>query len=322
MRNRAYDLPPLDQLEAFEAAARHLSFTKAADELALTQSAVSRQVAALEAFFGVPLFQRLHRALRLSDAGLALQRTVTEVLRQLHQTTTALRGERRLKTVVVSTTAGFAGLWLIPRLAGFTAAHPDVDVRISASYALVNLQRDGVDVAVRYSPASSAGDGERLFGDTLTPVCSPRLLRDRARPLKVPADLRHHCLLRGEGSDGQPLVDWDLWLRAMKLESLEPASALHLSQYDQIIQAAVAGQGVALGRFPLVQELVRQRRLAVPFKDALSSQHSYVLMQSDAARSKPEVQDFLAWIRAEAARGADATAPARGSAGPSGRARP
>jgi len=119
MRNRSYDLPPLDQLEAFEAAARHLSFTKAADELALTQSAVSRQVAALESFFGVPLFQRLHRALRLSEAGLQLQRTVVDVLQQLHQTSAALRGERRIKTVVVTTTAGFAGLWLIPRLAGF-----------------------------------------------------------------------------------------------------------------------------------------------------------------------------------------------------------
>ena len=133
MRHRQYDLPPLDQLEAFEAAARHLSFTRAADELALTQSAVSRQVAALEAFFGVPLFQRLHRALRLSDEGQLLQRTVVDVLQQLHQTSTTLRGEARLKTVVVTTTAGFAGLWLIPRLAGFTASRPDVDVRISAT---------------------------------------------------------------------------------------------------------------------------------------------------------------------------------------------
>ena len=109
MRNRQYDLPPLDQLEAFEAAARHLSFTRAADELALTQSAVSRQVAALEAFFGVPLFQRLHRALRLSDEGQLLQRTVVDVLQQLHQTSSALRGAARLKTVVVTTTPGFAG---------------------------------------------------------------------------------------------------------------------------------------------------------------------------------------------------------------------
>jgi DNA-binding transcriptional LysR family regulator len=302
MRNRTYDLPPLDQLEAFEAAARHLSFTKAADELALTQSAVSRQVAALEAFFGVPLFLRLHRALRLSEAGQMLQRTVVDVLQQLDQTSAALRSESRLKTVVVSTTAGFAGLWLIPRLARFTTARPDVDVRISATYALVNLNRDGVDVAVRYSPTSALGGGdERLFGDTLTPVCSPRLLRDRARPLKVPADLRHHCLLRGETDRTQALVDWDLWLRAMKLDGLKPASVLHFSQYDQIIQAAVSGQGVALGRFPLVDDLIERRQLVAPFKDATSSQHGYLLLQSDAARHKPEVQQFLDWIRAEAA---------------------
>jgi len=208
-----------------------------------------------------------------------------------------------VKTVVVSTTAGFAGLWLIPRLARFTAAHADVDVRISATYTLVNLNRDGVDVAVRYGPAATIGsDGERLFGESVMPVCSPRLLRDRARPLKLPSDLRHHCLLRGEtGSGAQPLIEWDLWLRAMKLDGLKPASVLHFSQYDQMIQAAVNGQGVALGRLPLVNDLVAQRQLVAPFKDAMASQHAYVLLQSDAARLKSEVQAFLDWMRAEAA---------------------
>lgn len=303
MRQRQFDLPPLDQLEAFEAAARHLSFTRAADELALTQSAVSRQVAALEDHYGVRLFRRLHRALQLSEEGEQLQRTVVDVLQRLHDTGGRLRAAPRVKAVVVSTTPGFAGLWLIPRLAGFTAAHADVDVRISANYALVNLNRDGVDVAVRYIPAAAVGnDGETLFGETVMPVCSPRLLRDRSRPLKVPADLRHHCLLRGDATAGtQPLTEWELWLRAMKLDGLQPASVLHFSQYDQMIQAAVSGQGVALGRLPLVGDLIAQRRLVAPFKDALASQHAYVLLQSDAARSKPEVQAFLGWIRAEAA---------------------
>ena len=222
MRNRQYDLPPLDQLEAFEAAARHLSFTRAADELALTQSAVSRQVAALEAFFGVPLFQRLHRALRLSAEGQLLQRTVVEVLQQLHQTSSSLRGAARLKTVVVTTTAGFAGLWLIPRLAGFTSPRPDVDVRISASNAVVNLNRDGVDVAIRYHTAEGAGDeGVRLFGEVVLPVCSPKLRRDAARPLKQPEDLRHHCLLHMDGLPGTHLLEWPPWLRAMKLEGAQ-----------------------------------------------------------------------------------------------------
>lgn len=302
MRNRTYDLPPLDQLEAFEAAARHLSFTQAADELALTQSAVSRQIAALEAFFGVPLFQRLHRALRLSDAGLQLQRTVVDVLQRLHQTSAELRGERRLKTVVVTTTAGFAGLWLIPRLAHFTASRPDVDVRISASYHVVNLDRDGIDVAIRYHTEEGAGsEALRLFGEVAMPVCAPRLRRDPARPLKRPEDLRHHCLLHLDSGPGSHLLEWPPWLRAMKLEGLKPASVLHFSMYDQLIQAAVNGQGVALGRRPLVDDLIAQRKLAVPFSESVASPRSYFVFQSQASRHKPEVREFLNWLIAEGA---------------------
>jgi DNA-binding transcriptional LysR family regulator len=263
----------------------------------LTQSAVSRQVAALEAFFGVPLFQRLHRALRLSDAGQQLQHTVVDVLQQLHQASAALRGESRQKTVVVTTTAGFAGLWLIPRLAGFTASRPGVDVRISTGNAIVNLNRDGVDVAIRYQSQEAAGaEGLRLFGEVVLPVCSPRLRRDAARPLKKPEDLRHHCLLHLDMGPGSQLLEWPPWLRALKLEGLKPASVLHFSMYDQMIQAAVNGQGVALGRLPLLNELLAQRKLVAPFNKTVVSPRSYYLFQSDASRKKPEVREFLAWL--------------------------
>ena len=315
---RHYDLPPLAQLEAFEASARHLSFTKAADELALTQSAVSRQIAALEAHYGLPLFRRLHRALRLTDDGQTLFRAVGEVLGQLHQVGGELKRERRAKTVVVTTTPGFAGLWLIPRLAGFTAARPDVDVRISAVYSLVNLERDGVDLAVRYQAEEAVGEGaELLFGEVVLPVCSPRLLRDPARPLKTPEDLRHHVLLHLDSGPGADLQDWPIWLRAMKLEGLKPASVLHFSQFDQLINAAVNGQGVALGRSPLLKQLLRERKLVAPFKKAIASPRSYYLVQSNAAARKPEVQEFAAWLRAEVQ---TATAAAPGSSGPAGRA--
>ena len=301
MRNRQFDLPPLAQLEAFEAAARHLSFTRAADELALTQSAVSRQIAALESFFGVPLFQRLHRALRLSDAGLVLQRAVLEVLQQLHEVSGALRGPTRLKTVVVTTTAGFAGLWLIPRLAGFTESRPDVDVRISASNTVMNLNRDGIDVAIRYDTEEGAGtQGARLFGEVVLPVCSPRLLRDASRALKTPQDLRHHCMLHMDTGPGSQLLEWPMWLRAMKIDALKPASVVHFSMYDQMIQAAVNGQGVALGRLPLLNSLMAQRKLVAPFKKSVASPRSYYVFRSDASRAKPEVNQFLAWLQAEA----------------------
>lgn len=301
MPRRAFDLPPLDPLEAFEAAARQLSFTRAADELALTQSAVSRQIAALEAHYGVPLFRRLHRALELTDEGMQLQRTVASVLDQLHRTGEALRGERRAKTVVVTTTAGFAGLWLIPRLAHFTATRPDVDVRISATNAIARLDRDGVDVAVRYTtPESAAAEGMRLFGEVVLPVCSPKLVRDRTRPLKRPEDLRHHCLLQMDIGPGVQPLEWSSWLRAMQVEGLKPASLLHFSQYDQMIQAAIAGQGVALGRLPLIGEPIAQRKLVAPFPKSVASPRSYYLFQSEASRRKPEVREFLAWLVAEA----------------------
>jgi LysR family transcriptional regulator, glycine cleavage system transcriptional activator len=302
MSRRRFELPPLDLLQAFEAAARLGSFTRAADELALTQSAVSRQIAALEEHFGRPLFQRLHRGLQLNEAGHQLQRTVADVLQQLHAAGAVLRGAGRPKAVIVTTTPGFAGLWLIPRLARFTATRPDVDVRISASYALVNLDRDGVDVAVRYQSEHGAGpEGLRLFGEEALPVCSPQLQRDRTRPLRRPEDLRQHCLLHTDSGSGNQVLEWPPWLAAMGLPDLKPASVLHFSQYDQMIQAALAGQGVALGKLPLLNDLLAQRKLVAPFKTRVASARSYYVFQSAASRDKPEVREFVAWLVAEAA---------------------
>ena len=299
---RRYQLPPLDLLEAFEAAARHLSFTRAADELSLTQSAVSRQIAALEERLNVPLFQRLHRALRLTEAGLQLQATAAAVLQQLHSVTAQLRQTQHQKTVLVTTTPGFAGLWLIPRLSAFTATHADVDVRISVSLNLVNLERDGVDLAIRYGPTSAANPGAvQLFGEVMTPVCSPALRRQAGKPLKRPEDLQHHTLLHGAHDNAQ-LPDWSLWLRAMQIEQLKPAGALHFSDYDQMMNAAVRGQGVALGRFPLTNGLIKERKLVAPFSQKLASPMGYHLLRSNASVHKPEVNDFVAWLLDEAAR--------------------
>ncbi len=310
---RHYDLPPLAQLEAFEAAARYLSFTKAADELALTQSAVSRQIKALEDHFELALFRRLHRALRLTEEGQTLYQAVGEVLGQLHEVAGRLRRRTTNRTLVVTTTPGFAGVWLIPRLAGFTAAHPEVDVRISAANNFVNLNRDGVDLAIRYHTREGVGEpAELLFGEVIFPVCSPRLARDPARPLKKPEDLRRHTLLHMEPDSAGVLQSWSMWLRALKLEGLVPTSVLHFSMYDQMIQATLAGQGVALGRSPLIDSLLRSRKLVAPFKQTMASPRSYYLVQSAAALRKPEVQAFVAWLRSEAGvEGAGSTALAR-----------
>src|SRR2546429_451191 len=191
-------LPGLDLLVGFEAAARHLSFTKAGAELYRTQSAVSRQIKELEEQLGVTLFQRRHRALALTEPGHQLYAAAAQVLATMRSATERLRRQSgRRRPLSVTTTNSFAALWLIPRLAGFTRAHPGVDVRITAETRVQDLERDGLDLAIRHGPASLAGpNAVRLFGERVFPVCSPKLLRDPKRPLKQPADLKEHCLLQ------------------------------------------------------------------------------------------------------------------------------
>jgi len=222
----------------------------------------------------------------------------------------------------VTTTAGFAGLWLIPRLADFVAAHPGVDVRISTSNEVVNLERDGVDVAVRYRPVDAAlpAGAVPLFGETVFPVCSPKLRASKSAPLREPADLAGHILLRMDGDNGGQLVDWDLWLHALGIADLKPAGMLHFSSYDQLIQAAIAGQGVALGRVPLIDRPLAARQLVAPFRKSLVSPRSYFVIVSARSGGKAEVRDFVDWLVASAA--PQAAARGRGSASRPGRARP
>ena len=257
MRNQRYDVPPLDPLLAFEAAARNLSFTKAAKELFLTQSAVSRQIQQLEDDLGIKLFERRARALLLTENGQLFYRAAQDALQKLHDSARRLRGTTTMNTVVVSTTPGFASLWLIPHLAGFTRAHPHVDVRISATNEMIeDLERAHVDVAVRYVPEDSVTGGRLLFGETVFPVCSPEL----ANKLVTPDDLHQHVLLYLEHPRAAWL-DWELWFHALGLRDFEPFGKLHFSHYDQLIQAAIDGHGVALGRHPLLRQILRDGKL-------------------------------------------------------------
>ena len=309
-RHRA--LPPLDLLRGFEAAARNLSFTQAATELFLTQSAISRQIRALEDDLGVPLFERRHRALALTDAGEALQRSVSSALAQLRETVRQITEHpHSVQMITVTTTVTFASLWLIPRLPSFRRLHPDIDVRISANDATVDLRRDRIDIAIRYcAPRSAPTAAVRLFGEEVVPVCSPVLLSaDRNRPLRAPEDLRHHVLL---GIDDAPInhpwLDWNAWLAAMSIRALVPAGELTFSHYDQMIHAAIDGQGVALGRMPLLAELIRQGKLVSPFerprrpKDWRAPSRSFYAIVEDGSSERPEVQRFVAWLTAEAGR--------------------
>ena len=301
MRSRRYDVPPLDPLLAFEAAARNLSFTKAGEELFLTQSAVSRQIQTLEESLGVKLFERRPRALLLTEPGQSLYRLAQETLQRLHDHARKLRGAAEVRAVTVTTTPGLAALWLIPRLARFTSAHPGIDVRISAGNELVHLDRAGFDLAIRYTKADRADGARKLFGETVIPVCSPQLARDRTRPLATPQDLRHHLLLQLDDPRAAWL-DWQLWFHALRIDAVEPAGKLHFSHYDQLIQAAVSGQGVALGRQPLVRSLLREGKLVAPFTQDVCSSRAYFLVESAAARTKPEVRAFIAWLVEETER--------------------
>ena len=300
MPNRLARLPALDLLVSFEAVARRGSITLAAAERFITQSAMSRQVQALEAELGLPLFVRRHRALELTDAGRRLFATSSTVLAQLRETIAEIRASAARERLAVTTTAGFAALWLIPRLSGFTRAHPGIDVRLDASFERRDLLRDGFDLAVRYAPATT-GSGERLFSVTLVPVCSPALLDQADAPLRAPADLARHTLLQVMPDQPSEMpLEWESWLRTLGLPQLQSRSTLTFSSHNEAIAAAVAGQGVALGRRPLVDALLAQRQLVVPFGEATDTARAYFLVVEPTAGRRPAVQALARWLREQA----------------------
>jgi DNA-binding transcriptional LysR family regulator len=299
--NGAPRLPSLDLLKGFEAAARLLSFTKAGEELYLSQSAVSRQIQELEEQLGVRLFERRHRALALTEAGQTLYPAAAQALATMRAVTMRLRAGRGRQTLAVTTTHSFASLWLIPRLAGFTRQHPELDVRISAETRVLDLERDGLDLAIRHGPANMVGaHALRLFGERVFPVCSPKLLEDPKKPLREPADLRHHVLLQYDDPDGRhPWMHWKTWLEVERLTDLRPAGSLVFSGYDQIIPAAIAGNGVALGRSPLVRKLIATGQLVAPFQRSADPARAYYAIVSKNSEGRPEVTAFVNWLKEE-----------------------
>jgi len=305
MHSARWQLPPLELLLAFEAAARQLSFTKAAGELSLTQSAISRQIQALEESLGARLFERRTRALLLTEAGQRYYQVVQGLLGELDAATQKLRGAAAARTVTVTTTPGFASLWLIPRLNGYLQANPGVDVRISASYELASLEREGIDLGIRYARNAEMSGQRPLFEEAVIPVCSPALAADPARPLREPADLRSHVLLHSADAKFS-WMEWNLWLHAHGLRELKPAGALQFNQYDQLVQAAVNGQGIALGRLPLLRRMLRDKQLVAPFKKSVISARGYFLVRSARAAGKADVAKFEAWLREEAKKDAPA----------------
>lgn len=312
MAAKRYKLPPLNFISGFEAAARTLSFTKAAEELFITQSAVSKQIKALEEHLGVVLFERRTRELALTAEGEQLYRTASELLDWLHDETEKLTSSNKTHQVAVTASTGFTSLWLIPRLKRFRERHPEIDVRISATAEILDLERKKLDLAIRYCKAETAPAGaSRLFDVAAFPVCSPALIRDPATPLKRPEDLRRHVLLHDTYMFGnRAWLDWDSWLAAVGMSDLQSAGALYFNQHEQTIQAAVHGQGVALGVGSVVHELLHAGTLVAPFDTKVAAERSCFVIKSTHAAGKSHVEAFERWLIDEAKRDAQSpTAP-------------
>ncbi len=304
-------LPTLDFFRGFDAAARHRSFTRAAEELHLTQSALSRQVKTLEEEVGSQLFERGRRGLALTAAGATLHRAVQGVLRDVAQTVAMIRARGDTHRLTVSTTVSFASLWLVPRLQHFRSGHPQIEVFVSADNRMIDLERGEVDVVVRFTQEARAADGAvRLFGEHIIPVASPKLLARGKPALRRPQDLAQHVLLHLEDPLARaPWVDWSIWLGAAGVPDLVPSGSLRFSQYDQLLQAAIAGQGIALGRRPLIDDFLARRTLVMPFAKRYDVPHAYFVIPAAHARDRPEAAAFVSWMIAEA--GSEAVQAAR-----------
>ncbi len=292
-------LPSLNALRAFEAAARHLSFTRAAGELHVTQAAISHQVKALEDWLGFRLFHRLSRELRLTEEGQAYLPALSDAFDGIERATARLKREDEPRFLTVSTMVSFAAGWLVPRLKRFRAAHPAVDVRLTTSDEFVDFDRDGVDIAIRYGRGGWPGlRVERLMEEDFFPVCSPGL-RDGPAPLAEPADLRHHTLLHDDLT-----ITWATWLDAAGVPGLAGVKAergpffinSHLA-----FQAAIAGEGVAIGRSALVAGDIAAGRLVRPFDISLPADFAYYVVCPEASAVRPKVAAFRDWLFAEAA---------------------
>ena len=294
---RKHGLPPLDALRAFDAAARHLSFTRAAEELFVTQSAVSKQVIALESALATRLFERRTRALVLTAAGERLRRATESAFAELRRAAEELRGGDE-PTVTLATTQSFASFWLIPRLADFRRSNPGIDIRISIDARLVDLERGRFDAAVRYLQDRNApATALRLFGDTVLPVASPEYLKKSERPLVRPADLVHHILLAYEDEDQRrPWLSWPAWLETAGVANLRPAGSIAFNQYEPAIRAALDGQGVALALLALVADLLKQGKLVAPLPQRFSNPRSYYLVLAENAAANPAVEPFRRWL--------------------------
>jgi LysR family glycine cleavage system transcriptional activator len=292
-------LPSLNGLRAFEAAARHLSFTQAASELNVTQTAISHQIKRLEEELGVRLFVRQNRALSLTPKAREYLPGIRAAFNDLRLATDRLLRQDDDHVLTVSTLASLAAKWLLPRLSAFQEAHPGIDVRITTSPNLVDFKAGGVDAAIRYGRGQWPGvRADWLMADQMFPVCSTALL-DGKKPLRKPEDLADHVLLHtSSGNDD----DWRLWLTAAGLPTnLSRQPGITFDMVFMTIQAAIDGVGVAMGRTSYVRDDIAKGRLVVPFEITLPVDAGFYLVSPDGRADSPKLSAFREWLVATAA---------------------
>ncbi len=308
-------MPPLNALRAFEAAARHLSFRKAAEELHVTPAAVSHQIKLIEESLGVVLFRRMTRAIALSSAGQSFLPKLSEGFNLITAAVEQLRAHESGGTLTVNVPPSFAAKWLMPRLHRFVTGNPDIDIRIVASMRLVDARRhDSIDSVTGSEVMPQDADIDIRFGSgnyphcrvdplfavSVTPLCSPRLL-EGMRPLRKPADLRFHMLLHDDtlsGAEGQP--DWAQWLLAAGAGGVDASRGPHFNHSILGLEAAVDGLGVVLGMKELAVRDIAAGRLVAPFDFSLALTYSYYLVSAESAADRPKVAVFRNWLLEEA----------------------
>lgn len=306
-------IPGLSTLKTLEAAGRLMSFTKAASELGVTPAAVSHQIREFEEQLGLRLFERTSRSMRHTPAGGLLHETVAEALENISRTVSRLQRTGSKKRLKVTAYPSITAKWLVPRLDRFLDIVPDAEVRIDVSQAPLDFVRDDMDIAIRFGDGIYPGmQVDRLFVETVFPVCSPLLLSG-SRPLRHPRDLLHHTLIHVDWEDLGPWPNWRMWMQAAGVNDFNDRRGLHFSQTSLAIQAAIDGNGVALGDSTLVADDIAAGRLVQPFSVALKvpPQLAYYVIAPVETAEEPMVRAFRDWVLAEA--GSTASARLRSS---------
>jgi LysR family glycine cleavage system transcriptional activator len=302
--------PPLNALRAFEAAARHSSFKIAAKEMHVTPGAVSHQVKVLEQYLGVQLFRRLTRALELTTEAHAMLPKVREGLDALHAAVERVRSREEMASLTVVTPPNFAARWLMPRLSGFTRAHPKIELHLAARQSMVDQHENGAFVVpeadsradspavmVRFGSGHYPGSHvDEVFSAVYVPVCSPRLLEGE-HPLRKPEDLRHHTLLHDDTvSEEGARPSWNDWLQSVGVTDIDATRGPHFSNAALAMDAAIEGMGVTLAIKSLVTSEIETHRLAEPFDIAAPTGYAYYLVTPESAAQNRAVAAFREWL--------------------------